>query len=318
MLQNLHRKSLRRSLWKVPSSLKLEQTMHNCFFHFDTNAIIARASKSRSDNDLKPIFQEIITLMHKKHHQISFTKMDNEASQCVQNELSNHNMHFQLVPPNNHRANAAERAIQTFKNHFISCLSTCDKNFPLHLWCRILPQVQLILNLLRNSNTMPHLSAECHLNGPFDYNKTLLAPFGSYCVIHESPAVRKSWDNHAQSGWYLGPAQNHHRCFNAYLPSTKSTRISDTAEFFHSACKMPPISNNDAIIEAAETLAKSLHNALSNSDNKLQEMHTNQNKHLQSLSDILSDASNASNQNPSLSNQLNQSHASLPRVSAPL
>jgi len=158
--------------------------------------------------------------------------MDNEASKAVQSTISNKEVRFQLVPPNNHRANAAERAIQTFKHHFISCLSTCDKNFPLHLWCRILPQVQLTLNLLRNSNTIPHISAECHLNGPFDFNSTPLAPFGSYCVIHEPTNVRKSWGKHITSGWYLGPAFNHYRCFRVYVPSTKSERISDMVEFF--------------------------------------------------------------------------------------
>ena len=253
--------------------------------------------------------------------------MDNEASLTIQNALQTNDVKFQLVPPNHHRANAAERAIQTFKNHFISCLATCEKNFPLHLWCRLLPQVQLTLNLLRNSNTIPHLSAECHLNGPFDFNKTPLAPFGSYCVMHEPPNVRKSWDKHTKSGWYLGPAMNHYRCFNVYLPSTKSQRISDTVEFFHCNYKIPRISNNDAIIEAATALAQSLKNALSTSDTTLHQLHSNQNKHLQSLSDITSEISNASKSNSKLSDHLNQPaqtnpisnshqpHTPLPRVS---
>ena len=50
-------------------------------------------------------------------------KIDNEAYNSILNDLQNENVDYQLVPPNNHRANMAERAMHTFKNHFISCLS---------------------------------------------------------------------------------------------------------------------------------------------------------------------------------------------------
>jgi hypothetical protein len=60
-------------------------------------------------------------------------------------------MDIHLVPPHNHRVNAAERAIATFKEHFISALATVDKNCPLQLWDDFLPQVELTLNLLRFS-----------------------------------------------------------------------------------------------------------------------------------------------------------------------
>jgi hypothetical protein len=46
---------------------------------------------------------------------------------------------FQLVPPGIYWRNAAERAIRTFKNHFIAGLSIycgplqCRQNFPIHL-----------------------------------------------------------------------------------------------------------------------------------------------------------------------------------------
>ena len=108
------------------------------FYHCDTNAIIIHACESRSDNDTAPIFEKAISHLRNNYLKATFITMDDEASKSVQSTISNKKMRFQLVPPNNHRANAAERAIQTFKHHFISCLSTCDKNFPLHLWCRLL------------------------------------------------------------------------------------------------------------------------------------------------------------------------------------
>jgi hypothetical protein len=42
-------------------------------------------------------------------------------------------MMHELVPPDNHRSNLAERAIQTFTHHFISILSGMDEKFLLSL-----------------------------------------------------------------------------------------------------------------------------------------------------------------------------------------
>ena len=55
---------------------------------------------------------------------------------------------FQLVPPEMHRCNRAERAIRTFKDHFLSILAGVDQSFPPYLWDLLLPQAELTLNLL--------------------------------------------------------------------------------------------------------------------------------------------------------------------------
>ncbi len=55
---------------------------------------------------------------------------------------------MQLVEPHNHRVNAVERAIQTFKDAFIAMLATTDINFPLKLWDQLKLQIQDTLNVL--------------------------------------------------------------------------------------------------------------------------------------------------------------------------
>jgi hypothetical protein len=45
----------------------------------------------------------------------------------------------------------AERAIQTFKDHFIGVLSGCSTTMPIHLWCQLLPQIEWQLLLLHQS-----------------------------------------------------------------------------------------------------------------------------------------------------------------------
>ena len=58
---------------------------------------------------------------------------------------------FQLVPPHMHLRNAAERAVTTFKNHFIAALCTLEPRLPLDLWERLLTQVTMTLNMLWRS-----------------------------------------------------------------------------------------------------------------------------------------------------------------------
>jgi hypothetical protein len=50
-----------------------------------------------------------------KHH-----IMDNECSEEFKAMIKKNNMTYQLVPPHDHQRNLTEKAIQTFKAHFIS------------------------------------------------------------------------------------------------------------------------------------------------------------------------------------------------------
>lgn len=102
--------------------------------------------------------------------------LDNECPTALKKHFVSRNIDFQLVPPHLHRTNSAERAIATFKDHFIAGISSTDSSFPMHLWCRLIPLATTTLNLLRPSRLYPQISAEAALNGAFDYNKTPLPP----------------------------------------------------------------------------------------------------------------------------------------------
>ena len=116
---------------------------------------------------------------------------------------------FQLFPPYLHRTNAVERAIQTYKDNLIACLSSCDLNFPLRIWDRLIPHATLTLDLLLPSCLNPRLLAEAQLNGAFDFNRTPLAPPGTRFVVHKTPNNHRTWSPHGVDGWYLGPAPDH-------------------------------------------------------------------------------------------------------------
>jgi hypothetical protein len=167
-------------------------------------------------------------------------------------------MEYQLVPPHTHRRYAAERAIRTFKNHFIAGLCSTNPDFPLRLWDRLLPQAEITLNLLRTSRTQPTKSAYKVMFGPYDYNSHPLMPPGTKIFIHEKPGQRASWDPHGKQGWYIRPALEHYRCHRCHINATNAERISETVEFFHHTDPIPKIMAHDATIIAAEALNKAL------------------------------------------------------------
>jgi len=150
---------------------------------------------------------------------------------------------FQVIPPHVHRHNATEHAICTFKSHFIASLCSTGKNFPLHLWDCLLPQAELTLNLLRGSCLNPRLSAWAQLHGPFDFNRTPIAPPGTHIIIHEKPSVCNSWAPHGIDCWYLGPAMDSYRCYTVWANETRSQRITDTVAWFPSKIPMPTTSS---------------------------------------------------------------------------
>jgi hypothetical protein len=115
---------------------------------YDLNAILVRAMPSRNDGAMIAAFTNILTNLNACGYIPTLNFMDNECSKAVEAHITTNNMDIHLLPPHNHRVNAAERAIATFKEHFISALTTVDKDCPLQLWDDFLPQVELTLNLI--------------------------------------------------------------------------------------------------------------------------------------------------------------------------
>ena len=52
-------------------------------------------------------------------------------------------------------------------------------------------------------------------------------PLGIKVIAHIPPEERASWAQHGIIGFYVGPAPEHYRCYQIYIPTTKGIRISD-------------------------------------------------------------------------------------------
>ena len=227
-------------------------------YNYDSNSIHVEPIQSRSKHQLLGAFTKISNFLKTKGFQPRMHHLDNEISQIFKDHLNQNNIDYQLTPVGLHRRNLAERAIQTFKNHFLAGLCSTNPDFPLALWDQLLPQATITLNLMRQSRMHPQLSAHTHVNGLLDFNKTPFAPPGIKVLIHERPDNRKSWAPHAQTGWYLGPSFDHYRCHRVWVPATKSVRISQTLSWFPHHVSMPTPSTNDRILAAATDLTQAL------------------------------------------------------------
>ena len=104
--------------------------------------------------------------------------MDNETSKDLIKTINDKNLTYQVASPGDHRLLSVERAIQTFKNHFISILYGADGSFPANQLDRLLPQTVMALNMVRRSRINPRLSAYQQIWGNYDFSRTLLGSAG--------------------------------------------------------------------------------------------------------------------------------------------
>jgi hypothetical protein len=194
----------------------------------DGNYIDAEPMKNRSAGSMVKTYQTLWKRISESGSIKPSTHiLDNKVSAEVKEAIGNI-CTIQLTPPDNYRRNLAEQAIQTFKNHFKAVIAGVDDSFPMKLWDKLLPQMVLTLNLLRQSNIAPTESAYQYVRGIFDYNRMPLAPMGCAVQIHKSSEKRGTWTDNTTNGWYLQTSSEHYRCHIVQVEKTTSKRISDT------------------------------------------------------------------------------------------
>jgi hypothetical protein len=156
----------------------------------DNNSSWAEALKDNTGNKLILGHARALAQMRKAGIIPKHLVLDNQASAAYKKAIGDSDMTYELVSPDDHQCNMAQKSIQTFKNHFVGILSGCVPNFPLHLWCQLLPQVEQQLLLLQQSQLHPNLSVYAHVYGHHDYNKHPFIPIGMETLVHDKPHKR--------------------------------------------------------------------------------------------------------------------------------
>eukprot|EP00804_Cyclotella_cryptica_P027664 CCRYP_010277-RA/>CCRYP_010277-RA protein AED:0.46 eAED:0.36 QI:0/0/0/1/0/0/3/0/688 len=259
-------------------------------YDYRSNAILVRAQKDQTDKSLLEPFQEVYEYLTKRGFQTKLNVMDNQCSKTIQKFIEKNGAKMakiQLVNTDDHRVNAAERAIQTWKNHWLSGLGTLDPNCPLQLWCQFIEQRHDNLNMLITSRINNKISVYAILEGQYESDKTPLAPVGTKALVLLDPKKRTSWNTHAVDAWYVGPAKKHYRNLKFYIPETRGYRIANTAKYFPRHCKQPAIEPGDSIRLAVQDLISALKQKNKLAPISLHHKHT---EALRKLSEIFSQA----------------------------
>jgi hypothetical protein len=194
-------------------------------YDYDTNNILTEPIKSIKDQEIVRSYNKLDQELVDHGSKPRLQRMENACSNALRSILNQHDIQFQLAHPYMHRRTAAERAIQTFKNHFAAGLCLVDPSFHLCLWDRILPQATITLNLMRQSRLNPKLSVYAQLYGNHDFKQAPMAPPGTHVIAHEKPKQHANWDPRGVDGWYIGPTTDHYCYYRVHMNKTKSDII---------------------------------------------------------------------------------------------
>eukprot|EP01034_Spumella_vulgaris_P028005 gene28005-34797_t len=244
----------------IPSKRGNQYTM--IMYCEDVNYIHAEPMQTRNAAEYVRAFQAGVEFF--KNHGVRTTgiRLDGETSNSLESYCKRQEPAIVIgyVPPGTHRANKAERAIRTWKNHFIATLCTTDPSFPLIAWDELLEQAELTLNLMRSSGATRHISAWHQLHGQFNFDHTPIAPPGMRVVVHEKPQKRGSWAPHGVDGFYVGPTSDkHHRCYRVFVKDTQAVRITDTLSWHPSTnLHLPGASITDSLASICVELQSTL------------------------------------------------------------
>jgi hypothetical protein len=254
-------------------------------YDHDSNCILLRAYKNKSAGVLTETITKIYATLTKGGCKPQFHRLDNECPVELQQFLETQGTPYQLAPPHDdHRTNAAERAVQTAKNHLQAGWHSTDEQFPLYLWDKTLEQAELTMNLLRGSRINPALSAWEQIHGKYDFNRCPIAPPGVKVLTHEKTSQRAMWATHAFAAWYIGPALQHYRCYKVWATKLQQERAVNQLMWFPNK-PFPKLTSEDLLRATIEDLRTLLLNPPT--DTYIGNMEHTQRGELIQLSDIL-------------------------------
>ena len=113
--------------------------------------------KTKHDREMLRVFDKVYKRLTSRGIKPTFHVMENEVSSAVMDWLQQvKQVDAQKVSPHNHRANVAERMIETGKHHLISGIAGTNENFPIPKRYRLIPQTQrTLIRLMLESFNKP-------------------------------------------------------------------------------------------------------------------------------------------------------------------
>ena len=126
----------------------------------NSNATLIETFQYRHDHHRIAAYSRIMTCLCEMGNMVDLQVLDNKArKEYLQVITKIQKATFKLMPPDVHRRNSAECAIQNFKACFLVILAGIDGALTSYLWEMLLYQTKLTINLLFQATLAPDMSA---------------------------------------------------------------------------------------------------------------------------------------------------------------
>ena len=127
--------------------------------------ILVESMEKRSSGEMSNAYKKLMNRLKVTNIYPSKHLLDNERSNNFLQHIKQAGIMYEKELLHIHWCNAAEKVIQTFKNHLIVILSGVNKTFSMHLLDQLLLQTEMTLNMLRATHVKLWVSAYVHLQG---------------------------------------------------------------------------------------------------------------------------------------------------------
>jgi hypothetical protein len=241
--------------YPVPSYDKHEYQMIFVY----KNYVHVELMVDRSSTSYVSAFSAAIEFFKSASHPIRNIVMDNETSEPLKQFIGTLDILCQRVPAGDKRSNKAERAIQSWRHHYLSTLGTVSEHFPHQCWHKLVQQIELTLSMLRPYADNTDISSYEGLFGKkYDFDAHPISIAGCAAYVFEPPKLRQTWSTHGVSGFYLGPALDSYRAYRCWITPTSAERTSNTIQLFPENFVLPGASKEEMVIKALNNLTEAV------------------------------------------------------------
>ena len=108
-------------------------------YDHDSKVILPEPLKYCSKQELERAYTALNSQLNRRGLCPIFQILYNECPAGLNTFMKQEGVTFQIALPNIHCTNAADCAIQKFKDHLVAGLSICNQNFPINFWDLLLP-----------------------------------------------------------------------------------------------------------------------------------------------------------------------------------
>ena len=135
------------------------------FYIHDPNYIKEIPINIRKEEELLRVYKEIYAYCESRGFKPQLQKMDNEMSKDVEDFITSQQTDYQYTPPDMHQSNPAEQSTQKYKSCIKPTVTSLPPKFPIAYWCRLIPQVDFSVNIVRKCRQNNLLSAWATMEG---------------------------------------------------------------------------------------------------------------------------------------------------------